>query len=474
MSTAITVSSEIHGGTVASPTTALSWGTIMGWSVGTVGPVTLLYVVNYSFMFFMTDLLGVTAALAGTLIFAVRIYDIFADPTMGLVSDRTVSRMGRRRPWMLGGAFLSSVGCIALFTVPAAVTRAGTVLIDLWILTALLLYFTGYTMFNVPYLAMPAEMTEDYHERTRLMGARVFFVAVSGLLGVSVGPLLIQYFGKNRHAYSWTAILMAAVSLAAMLACVAGTARARATQPSNHRVPLADQLRLAFANKPFVKLIAAKFLLLLAMSSTTTSMFYFATHVLHRELSTVAQFGLFQTIGMLLSLPLWIRLARRFAKHHLFMACCAANAIILLSWTLATPTEPTVLLLVRSFVIGCTAGGALLMGQALLPDTMEYDYLRSGLRREGAYSGVYSMVEKAGFAVGPLFIGILLSATGYAGAVGANGGAAAAGGATSLAVYMGIAVIPAAASALALLTLLGYGLTEDSLKSMAASRAALP
>ena len=449
----------------------LSWQTIFGWSVGTIGPVTLLYVVNYSFMFFMTDLLGVTAALAGTLIFAVRIYDIFADPTMGMVSDRTDSRMGRRRPWMLAGAVLSTVGCIALFTVPAVITSGGSTAIGAWVLGALLAYFTGYTMFNVPYMAMPAEMTDNYHQRTRLMSARVFFVAVSGLLGVSVAPLLIEHFGKTRAAYSWTATLLGAVSLAAMLGCVIGTAKARATHRSAQRVPLPEQLRLALRNKPFAKLILAKLLLLLAMSSTTTSMFYFATHVLHRELSTVAQFGLFQTTGMLLSLPLWMILAKRFSKHHLFMVCCAANAVILLSWLLATPSEATVILLLRSFLIGCAAGGALLMGQALLPDTMEYDFLRSGLRREGAYSGVYSMVEKAGFALGPLIIGFLLSGASYAGANNAAGNAAHGSGSTSFAVYMGIAIVPAIASALALLALRGYGLTEKVLKDMTAASA---
>jgi len=461
---------------IAAPGSAsvLSWRTILGWSVGTIGPVTLLYVVNYSFMFFMTDLLGVTAALAGSLIFAVRIYDIFADPTMGMVSDRTVSRMGRRRPWMLAGGFLSSAGCVGLFTVPAAVTAGGTVVVSAWTLGALILYFTGYTMFNVPYMAMPAEMTEDYHQRTRLMGARVLFVALAGLLGVSVGPLLIEYFGKNRAAYSWTAILMAVVSLAAMILCVSATAGARATQRTVMRLPLGKQLSLAFTNKPFAKLILAKFLLLLAMSSTTTSMFYFATHVLHRELSTVSEFGLLQTIGMLSSLPLWLSLAKRFSKHHLFMTCCAANALVLLSWMLAGPAESIFLLLLRSFVIGCCSGGALLMGQALLPDTMEYDFLRSGLRREGAYSGAYSMVEKAGFAVGPLIIGVLLSAAGYTGAKTAAGGIAPATGSTSLAVYMGIAIVPAIASGLALLALWGYGLTERMLKEMAVAARVVP
>lgn len=441
----------------------LSWRLIAAWSVGTIGPVTLLYVVNYAFMFFMTDLLGVSAAIAGSLIFAVRIFDIFVDPLMGVISDRTVSRMGRRRPWMLGGSFLSAAGCIALFTLPTSIAVAGPLVVAAWSLAALVLYFVGYSMFNVPYMAMPAEMTDSYGERTRLMGARVFFVALSGLLGVSVAPLLVQYFGKGRFAYSLTSMLMAALSLGAMVLCVITTGKARATARTIVRVSMHEQLRLAVGNKPFATLIFAKLLLLLAMSSSTTSMFYFATHVLNRSLSTVSQFGLLQTIGMLLSLPLWVRLGKRWSKHHLFMVCCGLNSVLLLSWLLATPSEPTIWLLLRSFVIGGTSGGALLMGQSLLPDTMEYDYRRTGMRREGAFSGAYSMVEKAGFAVGPLIIGLLLSNAGY----GVKSGAPAEG-ATAFAVYMGVAVIPAVASALAMLVFRGYGLTERTLREMAA------
>lgn len=444
---------------------SMTWPLVLGWAVGTIGPVTLLYVVNYAFMFFMTDLLRVSAALAGTLIFAVRVYDIFVDPLVGLLSDRTSSRMGRRRPWMLGGAAVSTLGCVALFTLPTTVVFAGNGLIGAWTIASLLLYFTGYSMFNVPYMAMPAEMTEAYHERTRLMGARVFFVAISGLLGVSAAPMLIQTLGKDRAAYSWTAVIMGAVSFAAMITSVMGTARARATEKGILRVPMALQLRLAFTNKPFAKLILAKLLLLLAMSSLTSSMFYFVTHVLQRQLSTISEIGLLQTAGMVISLPLWVRLSRRWAKHHLFMIACGANAIVFLSWCLAGPGEPTFLLLLRAFAIGCTSGCALLMGQSLLPDTMEYDYRRTGLRREGAYSGAYSMVEKLGFAVGPLIIGLLLSAAGYT-APSSAATTTAATPATTVAVLFGVAYIPAAASALAVFVLRGYGLTEAVLKSM--------
>jgi GPH family glycoside/pentoside/hexuronide:cation symporter len=442
----------------------LTWSLVLGWSVGTIGPVTILYVVNYAGMFFMTDVLGISAGIAGSALFAVRLYDLFADPVMGIVSDRTRSRMGRRRPWMLLGGLVTSAGCIALFNAPTAVLAAGHSALITWSVIALVAYFTGYSMFNVPYLAMPAEMTESYHGRTWLMSARVFFVSVSSLLGVGLAPRLVGAFGGARTGYGATATLMALISLAAMLGCVAATRGARATDQTQLRIPAWEQLRVAFGNRPFLFLILAKFLLLFAMASLTTTMFYFATNVLHRGLAAVSNFGIAQTFGMLASLPIWVRLGKRHSKQRLFMVACAINSVFLATWLLATPAEPMWVLLLRSSLIGASAGGALLMGQSLLPDTMEYDYRRSGLRREGAFAGAYSFVEKAGFAFGPLVVGWLLTAAGYHGAGVATSAAASAD--QTFAVYLGVAVIPAVATLLSVFVLSGLKLNERVLHAM--------
>jgi glycoside/pentoside/hexuronide:cation symporter, GPH family len=445
----------------------LTWAQITGWSVGTLGPVTLLYLVNYAFMFFMTDLLGVSAALAGVLIFSVRLYDMFADPLIGTISDHTATRMGRRRPWMLAGAIVTVMGCITLFIVPDTLTgRSAASPLIWWVLGALVAFYTGYSMFNVPYMAMPAEMTDSFAARTRLMSVRVFFIAVAGLLGVWAVPLLIGSLGSDKAAYARTAIIMGTLALAAMLLCVFATAGARATQRTNVHVAMIDQFRIALGNRPFLILIGAKLLLLLSMSSMTTTMFYFFVHVLDGNLKMLSQFGLLQAVGTLVSPPLWVKISSGRQKQHVFMLAITGSTVVLLSLLLAGPGEPVTLLLLRGAVLGVFAGGALLMGQSLLPDTMEYDYRRSGLRREGIFSGVYSMAEKAGFAVGPLLLGILLGSAGYnptraATVVHSTEGVA-------RAVYLGVSVIPSVASLLCVALLSGYNLTEARLKAIVA------
>ena len=154
------------------------------------------------------------------------------------------------------------------------------------------------------------------------------------------------------------------------------------------------------------------------------------------------------------------------SKQAVFVCSILLSVPVFLSFLMAQPGEPLWLLLARALVLGLSAGGALLMGQSLLPDTIDFDYRRSGLRREGVFSAIYSFVEKASFAAGPLVVGILLSAFGY---VPGRPGAAPVVQThqAMLGITMGVAVIPAIASMLAVLVLRFYRLTQEELLGMA-------
>ena len=442
----------------------LGWPQIFAWSIGTVGPVTVLYLVSSGFLIYMTDVLGVSGALAGTLIFGVRIYDMFVDPLMGYVSDRTRSPMGRRRPWMLAGAFAITVGCIALFSVPAPGAASSHTSLIFWTLIALLVYFTGYSMFNVPYMAMPAEMTDNFHDRTRLMSVRVLFVALSSALGAALAPRLIKLYGGAADGYQITAVVIGIIGLASMLLCVLATRRSRATTAAETPMPVLQQFSVVLSNKPFVVLVLAKLMLLLSMSSLTATLWYMVQHVLHYDLNVASNISLAQTAGMLVLLPLWLWLARRNDKRRLFVIASVGTTTVLLSWMLVAPGEPIMLLVLRGFMLGAFAGGSLLMGQSMLPDTMEYDYRRSGVRREGAYSGVYSLVEKAGFAFGPLIVGLLLTSAGYNIVAGSKTPAVLSSEAVR-AVYWGVSLVPAFATIVCIVLLRYYTLTEAALNA---------
>jgi GPH family glycoside/pentoside/hexuronide:cation symporter len=335
------------------------------------------------------------------------------------------------------------------------------------------LYFAGYSMFNVPYLAMPAEMTTDYRERTALMSKRVMFVSISGFIGISGANWLLAYYGKTLFGYGRMSAEIALVGLLAMLIPVVATRTAAATyQSPARRDGLWRQIRTACANRPFVVLVLAKLMLLLALSSITTGMFYFIVQVMHRGPGALSLYGLATNLGILVSLPFWLRLGRVVDKRSLFLLTVGAGIPLSLSWMLANTAEPDWIFLGRAALVGVTSGGALLMGQALLPDAIEYDYALTGQRREATFSAVYSFMEKASFAFGPLIVGAILAYFGY---VASKVGHAQAVQSPSalFGVHVAISVLPAVASSICIFLLLFYNLSEEKLKIASASRRAL-
>jgi GPH family glycoside/pentoside/hexuronide:cation symporter len=371
---------------------------------------------------------------------------------------------------MLAGGIVSALGCVMVFNVPVrligAAKGASTTGSVSWVAVALLVYFAGYSMFNVPYMAMPAEMTASFQERSRLMSLRVFFVAMSGLVGIALANWLVARFGGGLFAYGLTAWIMAAASLFAMLYAVIATAPAFATT----HVPAAPDLRAGIAsvlgNRPFVVLIFVKLMILLSLSAITTTMYYVVVQIMRKPPSVLSLYGIATNIGILASLPFWAWLGRRWSKQLVFAVAILANVPLSLSWLLTSPAEPVWLFCLRALLLGFGAGGALVMGQSLLPDTMEYDFKRTGLRREGIFAAVYSFVEKASFAAGPLIIGALLSLFGYVASK--TGSAPVVQSQSALTgIFIGIAVVPAVASLIGAAALRFYHLSEAELRPRA-------
>lgn len=432
----------------------------LGWGVGSLGMAIMFGLINTFALTFMVNQLAISAGIAGLLLAVSKIYDGFTDPLMGVISDKTNTKMGRRRPYLLVGAFMLAATMVLMFNVPDFASPSGS---TIYMTAMLLVYATAYTVFNVPYLSMPAEMTEGYHERSYLMSFRVYGIAGAGFVGLAAGPMLIDGFGGGRAGYEAMAWIMGGAVLLASLLCFYFTKDA----PFKHKVDtkhysMKDQIRLAAENKPFMWLMVSKLCGLLGAALSAPAKAFFFPMVLGASLTSFGWYWVAFYIAMILSQPFWLRYGKSHGKRNIFIFALLATAIVNLTWLLATPAEPYVITIIRGLSLGFFGGATLLMGQAMLPDTMEYDLRRTGLRREGVYAGFYTTIEKFSYAIGPAITGAVLGAMGY---VASRDGFVEQPESAILAVYICAAGLPALMGFIGAICLMRYDLTEEKLKA---------
>jgi glycoside/pentoside/hexuronide:cation symporter, GPH family len=418
-------------------------------------------------LYFLVNFIKIEPVIAGALIFASKLFDAFIDPPIGMLSDRTRSRWGRRRPWLLGGSFFCGLSFALLFNVPDDV-GAGTSMgaAYLYVSFWLFIYTVAYAVFTVPYLAMPGELTDDYHERNRLMSWRTVFMTLGTLTGAAAAPALVSVLGDDRAAYGQVGWILGAVIAVSMFLTFAGTAGSRQVQRDERRVSLLENVRLLRLNQPLVVLMATKIVLYAGIAAFTAVMLFFFSNVLKKSPAQMgAFFGLFSLFTIALT-PVQLWFAKRVEKRTAYMVCLAGYALGILSWLASGPAEPQALLILRALWLGAFNAGLFLYGYSMLVDTYAWDAARTGLRREGFLASAISFVEKFSLAVGPLIIGALLSAMGFDKTLkpGADQSASA-----ELAMVIGYVWIPVATQLLALGMMYWYRLSRQDLE--AATRA---
>jgi GPH family glycoside/pentoside/hexuronide:cation symporter len=433
----------------------------VGWGLGSLPGSALSVTANVLLMRFMTDTLGISAALGSSVFAFAKLWDAINDPLIGAFSDRVSTPWGRRLPWILAGGLLSAVVVVASFSVPI---QSGPGLV-VYMGVAMLLFATTYSLLMIPYLAMPAEMTQSYHGRTQLMSLRVLFSSMGSSIGLTGGPWLLHQWGATRAGHASMALVIASVAAVTTVLCVWLIRDApRTTRPAGVAPGLLVQLRSALSNRPFVWLLVAKCLYFVTLAFTLTTFAYFTKHVLKTSDAWLGTFLLAQSLSVVLSQPLWLRVARAFGKQRGFMLAGACYGLAYFSWWFAGPDEPLPLIFARAIAIGVAGGGTFLLTQAMLPDAIEYDHLRTGLRREGVFTGVFVFVEQAAGAIGVAIIGFVLSATGYVATT--EGRLVAQPQSAIQGIYSCMAILPLVFQVIAIFAISRYDLTAEKLAEM--------
>ena len=254
-------------------------------------------------------------------------------------------------------------------------------------------------------------------------------------------------------------MIFGVVVFIAMLTTFLGTSAARTREFVAHHVSFREQWRTALQNRPFLILMGVKVLQFIGIAAHASTLAYFVTTVMKRDFDFMLLYGVVVGVSTLVSLAVWRRIARRIAKRTGFIIGVIGYIVVTLTWVFAGENEPTALFVLRPIVMGMFASAVLLFGQVVWIDAVDYDYRRTGLRREGTFTSVYVFIERLGYSVAPLMLGALLQGMGFD----KNLPLEAQSKSAELAVMIAMVVIPAITFGLSLLLLKFYDLTDEKL-----------
>ncbi|PPA56923.1 MFS transporter [Micromonospora chalcea] len=409
---------------------------------------------------YLTDTLGVAAGLAALLVLLPKAWDVLVNPVAGRISDRTRSRWGARRPYLLVGGLALAVLFASIFAAPFANGPAAAAYVALTFLATA----TAFAFFQVPYVAMPAELTADPAERTRLMTWRIAVLALAILVSGAVAPAVVSAGGDGVPGHRWMGLFVAALIVAGTVGVFLGTRSAPTGTVGESEPSLRAQLAVATGNRPFRVLLICFVIQSAGVATVLAGVKYFAGQVLREPDSGPTLLFACFVAPALLVMPLWSRAGARLGKRASLVAASLIFAVGALA-LVAAPALPAAAAYAVVAVIGVGYAGQQVFALAMLPDCIAYDTARTGRRQAGVFTGLWTAGETFGLALGPGIYGLVLQLSGYVSS--STGTAAAQSDTARLGVLLGFTVLPALLVAIPLVLLRGYTLTPAQLTAAA-------
>lgn len=422
-------------------------GRKLGYAAGDAGISVAYFSVGLLFLFYLTDVVGLSPFLAGLAFFIGKLWDGVNDPLVGWLCDRTRSRWGRKRAYLLFGAIPFALSFILLWMVPLQAPPW----LQFGVATAVLLLFsTTYSLVAVPYMALIPVLSRDYDERTELTGLRAIF-STGGIL---VGAVLLGGLKRTgtsaalQHAAIWIA---AAAAMALFLAAwsVKSVDDRAPIVPASWRVCL-DVLRL----RPVRILLGVKFLGALGTGCLTAAFPYFSRSVLGQGDAGTRGVGIY-VLTAAVFLPIWCVACRHGDKRILLLGAMIGTAIVLAGLGLFLPAGAMLSFFVGCFFLGAFMSSYILIPYSLVPDLAEVVRVEQGERVESILFGWWMTIHQLGIAVSGLFLGLWLQIGGYSGKENAMAAS------SQLAVRLGFGILPGVFLVLTACLLLQYPITRE-------------
>lgn len=451
---------------------ALSRKTIATYAIGSLGTGGFATLPGLVLVYYLTDNLGLAAILSGLVVTVAKVWDVFIDPLIGAWSDRSLRRHGTRRRFMVLGALLLPVFFIVTFAVPLGLPAW---LSATWVFVAFVLTATAFSLFQVPYIALPAELTDGYDQRTRLLAMRVVVLTVAILLFGAGGPALRSLGGSNHYlGYLLMAVVAGVVIGVGMLISsrVAPVGPFDELRDRSEPVETSAGYRAGFAvlrrSQPFRALVLTFLLQALATGLMLAGAQYVATYVLKSEDAVTFLFIALIAPAILFA-PIWAAIARRIGKERGFLIASilfgvAALIMLGLLWF------PGAWVYAPVALAGAGYAGMQSLPMSMLPDVISFDAKTHGPGAAGAFGGIWTAGETTGMALGATALTVILAIAGYTSSVADKHAvqtpAALAG------IVVSFSIVPAVLIGASLISLARYRLRKADIDAAAAAEVA--
>lgn len=389
-------------------TTRLTRREIVGYGLGDMGFNFYWTNISTFLLIFYTDVFGITAAAAATMLFVVKIFNAFTDPMIGAFADRTQTRWGKFRPYLLFMPLPLAVIGVLTYSTPDFGPTGKLV----WAYVTYLLLMTTYTGVNLPYSALSGVISGDAKERNAINASRFVCGFAGGTLVTALSPRLVAWFGGADHALGWTLTMVFWGIAAALIFAFTFSATTERVQPvqaaaSSVRQDLAD-LR---SNLPWILLFFLALIIMLSITLRMTSAAYYFKYVVNRPelLATFMPAYLLAAAAGTAFTPL---LTRFIDKRKLLIGLMLASTVLSAAF-LFVPSDQIAMMYALQIALGLVLGPKSPLSFAMLADSADYNEWRNGRRATGMTFAASSFAQKLGTAVAVAVIGALFSVLGY-------------------------------------------------------------
>ncbi len=379
------------------------------FAIGSFGGMPAFAAMSFFLMVFYTDVALISPAIASMALTVGKIWDIINDPLIGWMADRTKSKHGRRRVYLIYGAVPLVIGTAILWMVSVGLSATAAFV---WIAITYIIFSTVNSLVRIPYSALTAEVTQDYDERTNLLT----FSSIGSVVGYMVGSILVRMIVSSADTPK-----LGYMIAGGMFGLLAGLTIAfvawRVKEPKefesiSSKMSIVASLKATFQNKPFVMLISAFGLVRFALTLMKATMMYFVVYNLIERRDAIGSLltVLLLVVGVFIIFWKWV--GKRWTKNISYAGglMIVATSLIFTFW-LGKGDMNIMMIIAAVLAVGMSSHWV--MPWAMLPDVIEYDELRTGERREGMFFGVYGLVDKIAGTLAIVILGWVLEIYNY-------------------------------------------------------------